>query len=354
MVLHSVFETQKTPVASTEPPSSPQPPMSSSVPSSKPQPLRSLVFSNFKWPLEYPSSTTASNHHHRFCNVLSESTPDSEPHANDLPAVNEDHSSLAVRKLADSTLFPGSEPQLAHPLKYDHHLFGKLAGSTRTHSKSRCRNDPGPGVTNGLSFVGSSERLIVKEAKKISENKSANSGRVMLKPGDKSKAPDPKPKIYIRISTKNKSTAADGVAKATEQTSPVAVEVKELPPKPWNLRPKKPSPKTLHGDGVGVALRAGGAPAQETKTQHPVRASARARKGTNSKVSETIPRLCIALSKEEIEEDIFMLTGSKPARRPKKRAKTVQKQLDSVFPGLWLTSITPESYNVSVAPGKGN
>ncbi|XP_040995121.1 uncharacterized protein LOC121241434 [Juglans microcarpa x Juglans regia] len=352
MELHSVFETQETPVASTEPPSPPQPPMSSSVPSSKPQPLRSFVFSNFKWPLEYPSSTTAANHHnYHFCNVLSESTPDSEPHANDPPAVNEDHTSLAVRELADATLFPGSEPQLAHPLKYDHHSFGKLAGSTRTRSKSRCRNDPGPDVTNGLSFVGSSERLIVKEAKKIPEKKPANSIRVMLKPGDKSKAPDPKPKIYIRISTKNKSTA-DGAAKATEQTSPVAAEVKELPPKPWNLRPRKPSPKSLHGDGVGVASRAGGAPAQETKTQHPVRASARARKGTNSKVSEEIPRLSIALSKEEIEEDILLLTGSKPARRPNKRAKTVQKQLDSVFPGLGLSSITPESYNVSVAPGK--
>lgn len=315
MELHSVFETKETPVASTEPPSPPQPPMSSSVPSSKPNPLRSFVLSNFKWPLEYPSSTTAANdHHYHFCNVLSESTPDSEPHANDPPAVTENHTSLAVRKLADATLFPGSEPQLAHPLKYDHHLLGKLAGSTRTRSKSRCRNDPGPDVTNGLSFVGSSERLIVKEAKKIPEKKPAKSIRVMLKPDDKSKAPDPKPKIYLRISTKNKSTA-DGAAKATEQTSPVAAEVKELPPKPWNLRPRKPSPKSLDGDGVGVASRAGGA-------------SAWARKGTNSKVSEEIPRLSIALSKEETAEDILMLTGSKPARRPKKRAKTVQKQLD--------------------------
>ncbi|KAK4411212.1 hypothetical protein Sango_0194200 [Sesamum angolense] len=57
--------------------------------------------------------------------------------------------------------------------------------------------------------------------------------------------------------------------------------------------------------------------------------------------------ISIALSKDEIEEDIFILTGSKPARRPKKRAKNIQKQLDFVFPGLWLVSITPESYKVS-------
>lgn len=38
--------------------------------------------------------------------------------------------------------------------------------------------------------------------------------------------------------------------------------------------------------------------------------------------------ISISLTKEEIEEDIFALTGSKPSRRPKKRPKNVQKQLD--------------------------
>jgi hypothetical protein len=36
----------------------------------------------------------------------------------------------------------------------------------------------------------------------------------------------------------------------------------------------------------------------------------------------------IALSKEEIEEDIFVMTGSRPNRRPRKRPKNVQKQMD--------------------------
>ncbi|KAL2478004.1 Uncharacterized protein Fot_47018 [Forsythia ovata] len=54
----------------------------------------------------------------------------------------------------------------------------------------------------------------------------------------------------------------------------------------------------------------------------------------------------ISLSQREIEEDIYSLTGSRPNRRPKKRAKNVQKQLDDVFPGSWLASITPDSYKV--------
>ncbi|KAI9164840.1 hypothetical protein LWI28_003098 [Acer negundo] len=54
----------------------------------------------------------------------------------------------------------------------------------------------------------------------------------------------------------------------------------------------------------------------------------------------------IALSKEEIEADILAITGSKPTRRPKKRPKNVQRQLDTLFPGLCLKSITLNSYKV--------
>ncbi|KAK9056442.1 hypothetical protein SSX86_023803 [Deinandra increscens subsp. villosa] len=39
-------------------------------------------------------------------------------------------------------------------------------------------------------------------------------------------------------------------------------------------------------------------------------------------------RLWISLSKEEIEEDVFAFTGSRPARRPKKKNRIAQKQVD--------------------------
>lgn len=60
----------------------------------------------------------------------------------------------------------------------------------------------------------------------------------------------------------------------------------------------------------------------------------------------------VTLSREEIEEDIFIMTGSRPARRPRKRPKNVQKQLDNVFPGLWLVGLTVDAYRVSDAPMK--
>ncbi|CAM8886511.1 unnamed protein product [Rhodiola kirilowii] len=63
-------------------------------------------------------------------------------------------------------------------------------------------------------------------------------------------------------------------------------------------------------------------------------------------------KLWISLSKEEIEEDIFILTGSRPARRPKRRPKTVQKQLDMVFPGLTLLGTTADTFKIPDSPPK--
>lgn len=40
------------------------------------------------------------------------------------------------------------------------------------------------------------------------------------------------------------------------------------------------------------------------------------------------PRFSVALSTDEIEEDIYSVTGSRPRRRPKKRPRVVQKQID--------------------------
>ncbi|XP_004239412.1 uncharacterized protein [Solanum lycopersicum] len=54
----------------------------------------------------------------------------------------------------------------------------------------------------------------------------------------------------------------------------------------------------------------------------------------------------ISLGRIEIEEDFMAMIGHRPPRRPKKRAKMVQKNLDTIFPGLWLTEITPDLYKV--------
>ncbi|KAG0495086.1 hypothetical protein HPP92_006080 [Vanilla planifolia] len=101
----------------------------------------------------------------------------------------------------------------------------------------------------------------------------------------------------------------------------VAVDVAAPDPIPWTLRTRRASQRLA-----------------ATERVLPTR-SADVEKKAPQKFS-------VSLSKEEIDEDVFALTGSRPRRRPKKRPRIVQRQLDAIFPGLWLSEITPESYRV--------
>ncbi|KAJ4755509.1 hypothetical protein LUZ62_089914 [Rhynchospora pubera] len=57
-------------------------------------------------------------------------------------------------------------------------------------------------------------------------------------------------------------------------------------------------------------------------------------------------KLSVSLSSKEVEEDFLLMNGKKPLKRPKKRPKHVQKQIDAVFPGMWLSEVTPDLYKV--------
>lgn len=104
----------------------------------------------------------------------------------------------------------------------------------------------------------------------------------------------------------------------------------EEEPKTWNLRPRKPICKSLNG----AAGKINGSSVQDKKVHSPQRNSSNrlveneANGDGLQKKEKRKLNILIALSKEEIEEDVFNLTGSKPTRRPKKRAKNIQKHLD--------------------------
>ncbi|KAK8677130.1 hypothetical protein V6N13_142686 [Hibiscus sabdariffa] len=66
------------------------------------------------------------------------------------------------------------------------------------------------------------------------------------------------------------------------------------------------------------------------------------------------PEFSVTLSKQEIEEDFMVMVGRRPRKRPKKRARYVQRELDSLFPGLQLTEVTAESYKVPELTENGN
>ncbi|KAI3716580.1 hypothetical protein L1987_67550 [Smallanthus sonchifolius] len=58
------------------------------------------------------------------------------------------------------------------------------------------------------------------------------------------------------------------------------------------------------------------------------------------------PKLYIALTSKEKEEDFMAMKGCKPSHRPKKRAKMIQRTILLVSPGAWLSDMCRERYEV--------
>lgn len=148
-------------------------------------------------------------------------------------------------------------------------------------------------------------------------------------------------KIVLRFRTKEKpsDTPAEVEAEAPVgrgRVSASPAEPEEPITRVWNLRPRKPvTKKSSTGQIVGGAMSNGVA-----------------LDGSDRAEAERMAKVSIPLTKEEIEVDFLAFTGSRPARRPKKRAKIIQRDLNRCFPGLWLANITPDSYKVVDKPPK--
>ncbi|KAH9306058.1 hypothetical protein KI387_010462, partial [Taxus chinensis] len=58
------------------------------------------------------------------------------------------------------------------------------------------------------------------------------------------------------------------------------------------------------------------------------------------------PKVHLTLSVREKEEDYLAIKGLKLPLRPKKRLKSVQKRIHNISPGVWLSDICQEQYEV--------
>ncbi|XP_042501029.1 uncharacterized protein LOC122078899 [Macadamia integrifolia] len=132
--------------------------------------------------------------------------------------------------------------------------------------------------------------------------------------------------------------------------------------RPWNLRTRRAACRAPSERGGGDAGCSNSKNEERQSNSSPLRTdnstikSLRLRGLSSAQVSvekKGSPKFSIPLSREDIEDDFLSMTGARPSRRPKKRAKIVQKQLDTIFPGLWLSEITPDSYRVPDIPEPG-
>ncbi|CAI0522372.1 unnamed protein product [Linum tenue] len=169
--------------------------------------------------------------------------------------------------------------------------------------------------------------------------------------------PKPMPKQQT-VTVHEKPSAAEEQLRKGGGGEAEEVEEEENHQRPWKLRPRR----GLYCSPVGSGELTMQQPKDKAQQQTPAK-SMRLRGlaedlgggGGGGGVSferKEKRKFWIALSKEEIEEDVFILTGSRPSRRPMKRPKNVQKLVDNVFPGLWLVGATVDSYRIPDTPIK--
>ncbi|XP_059655491.1 uncharacterized protein LOC132302600 [Cornus florida] len=122
--------------------------------------------------------------------------------------------------------------------------------------------------------------------------------------------------------------------------------------RPWNLRTRRAASNGMGGGG-GKSLKVD----DRRPNFSPLRTENRSPRSRGvaapTTEKEERPKFSVSLSRREIEHDFREMVGHRPPRRPKKRAKIVQNQVDSLFPGLWLTEITADCYKVPDAPESG-
>ncbi|THU45943.1 hypothetical protein C4D60_Mb02t23290 [Musa balbisiana] len=116
--------------------------------------------------------------------------------------------------------------------------------------------------------------------------------------------------------------------------------------KPWNLRTRRAacSAPSENGEYLYPVLASGSSSLFVAEKSCPA-AEMMKRKSSGSENGER-QKFSVSLSRDEIEQDIWAIKGRKLPRRPKKRLRIVQRQLDLLFPGLWLSEVTPETYRI--------
>nr|CAB3460794.1 unnamed protein product [Digitaria exilis] len=115
---------------------------------------------------------------------------------------------------------------------------------------------------------------------------------------------------------------------------PGATGAAPQPPRPWNLRTRRSATVAPLASRSEAAGKAAAGQAQRPLASPSAAAAARKR------------GFSAALTKEEIAEDFAAIRGTRPPRRPKKRPRAVQRQLDMLYPGLSLADVNLDSYKI--------
>ncbi|XP_018724569.2 LOW QUALITY PROTEIN: uncharacterized protein LOC104435562 [Eucalyptus grandis] len=158
------------------------------------------------------------------------------------------------------------------------------------------------------------------------------------------------------------AAAAAAAEEAVAESGAAAAAAAAEESKPWNLR-RGGRRARLRSSSAAAAAAAGRVNSSPLRTEEAAAAGGndtkssprvlRGNSGGATQKTEERAKFAVALKRKEIEEDFMEMVGHRPPRRFKKRPKNVQKQLDLLFPGLWLTEISADTYKVDENPENG-
>ncbi|KAL5726086.1 hypothetical protein ACHQM5_009156 [Ranunculus cassubicifolius] len=176
-----------------------------------------------------------------------------------------------------------------------------------------------------------------------------------------------RPKLKIHLHTTATTASTD---KSKNKISIVSDENQEdesrvaIALRPWNLRTrraacKEPMETVRNSSKLDEHRQSqqhdtnGGSPNQKSaKNHHPSPKSQRLRElaasaAANKRMVNGRREFSKSLSLDEIRYDFLLLTDNNNLpRRPKKRSKIVQRQLDNIMPGSFLTEVTTDKYRI--------
>lgn len=166
------------------------------------------------------------------------------------------------------------------------------------------------------------------------------------------------PKLVIHLQTSNKHNPRLHQEEDDDDESSAA--------RPWNLRTRRAVCKSPNESGNSKINKPPPPPPQQPQQQNCVikkpkypspkslrlrglaaMAANQAMAGNQGGLEKKRREFSRSLSREEIKQDFLAITGTNPARRPRKRAKIVQKQINNLLLGFWLTEVTADSYKVA-------
>ncbi|OIW17603.1 hypothetical protein TanjilG_28953 [Lupinus angustifolius] len=129
--------------------------------------------------------------------------------------------------------------------------------------------------------------------------------------------------------------------------------------KKFNLRPRKEKKVVNSRTQINVAAKGSRNGATRVTRQTcklpeiPTRLRTQTRSRTaNNATGSASTVFSLTLTKKEIESDFLKMTGELPPKKPLRRPRNVQNQIDAIFPGMFLDTITAETYKIPDPPLK--